>query len=154
LEAVDTETLQLREDVSFMNADPKSIKVKGFSPFAFDLERVFTATPSLPCFNDLGINFFRTLLNDSPFNFFSFGLGSKLNTLFNKVSSNDLPTAQVLFSELVNADTTMIKTDNIVDICESDFSGHVYDLQSKDGYIIAENIITSNCRCYVVPAME
>lgn len=47
-----------------------------------------------------------------------------------------------------------IALDEIVEIVDHDYSGHVYDLQSLSGCIVAENIITSNCRCTLIPIVK
>lgn len=39
-----------------------------------------------------------------------------------------------------------ISLDNIISVEVSDFSGHVYNLQSEGGYIMANGIVTHNCR--------
>ena len=39
--------------------------------------------------------------------------------------------------------------DQVVEIIRVPFSGHVYNLETRDGFYIAESIITHNCRCVV-----
>lgn len=36
----------------------------------------------------------------------------------------------------------------------SDFSGHVYNLQTNDGYYIANNLIVHNCMCSLIPILD
>lgn len=51
--------------------------------------------------------------------------------------------------------TSLIALSQIVDVKRQRFSGHVYNLQTEDGYYVAEGIVTHNCRCVVtarVPA--
>jgi hypothetical protein len=52
-------------------------------------------------------------------------------------------------SELIHREAASVERDEIVEICEFDFLGHVYDLQSKSGLLSAGGVHCSNCRCYV-----
>lgn len=56
--------------------------------------------------------------------------------------------------QLFLADTIDIHSDEIVSIDVIPFSGHVYNLQSKSGMFLANNIITHNCRCTTLPVVE
>ena len=44
----------------------------------------------------------------------------------------------------------LVFTDKVVEVREFDFAGHVYDFQSPLGWIVAEGVVTSNCRCSMV----
>jgi hypothetical protein len=47
-----------------------------------------------------------------------------------------------------------VLTDEIVHIeVDLDFVGHVYDLQTTTGIVVAGGIICSNCRCYAEPVV-
>jgi hypothetical protein len=50
-------------------------------------------------------------------------------------------------TELTERFATVVTVDPIIQIRKYDWSGHVYDLQSKGGFIVSNNIFTSNCRC-------
>lgn len=41
----------------------------------------------------------------------------------------------------------LVKFENVVQVKRFNFSGHVYDLQSDNGLLVANGFITSNCRC-------
>lgn len=47
-----------------------------------------------------------------------------------------------------------IALDRIVEIRDFYFSGHVYDLQSLTGYIVAGNLLCRQCRCVLTPVNE
>jgi len=107
----------------------------------------------------------------------SSSIGDGLKTLAGKVGGNDIvpsrdspsllvdsglsePLKQDLFripgflGKLANASSGLISMDEIIEIRDEDFSGHVYDLQSIDGYIMCNGIVSSNCRCTVLPVLE
>lgn len=44
-----------------------------------------------------------------------------------------------------------VGTDRVVDVRRRDFSGHVYNLQTVDGWYAANEIVTHNCRCARMP---
>jgi hypothetical protein len=51
----------------------------------------------------------------------------------------------------VDALSSLITADEIVEIGWSQFSGHVYNLETVTGWYVAEGILTHNCRCAVAP---
>lgn len=60
-----------------------------------------------------------------------------------------------LAGNILNRYSALIKTDSIVaiDIIKKKFC-HVYNLETKNGWYIANGIITHNCRCCVVPYFD
>jgi hypothetical protein len=36
----------------------------------------------------------------------------------------------------------------------SEFEGHVYNLETKDGFYLANGLISHNCRCQLVPKIK
>lgn len=55
--------------------------------------------------------------------------------------------------KLIDRHPGFVTLDNVVDVWQFDFSGHVYDLQGKGGWIVADGIFQHNCRCYLVPVL-
>ena len=55
--------------------------------------------------------------------------------------------ATQLFTELQSASAGQVKPDDIIRIGRLKFDGHVYDLQTDTGYMLANNVLSSNCRC-------
>lgn len=49
---------------------------------------------------------------------------------------------------LITRLTGLVKTDEIVSLSVSKFSGHVYDLENSDNWYVSNNIISHNCRPY------
>lgn len=47
-----------------------------------------------------------------------------------------------------------VGTDRVVDVFRRDFSGHVYNLQTVDGWYAANGIVTHNCRCARAPVLK
>ena len=59
----------------------------------------------------------------------------------------------VLLSDFSERQTALIFADQIVDVRRERFAGHVYNLQTVEGFYLAEGIITHNCRCVLLPEM-
>lgn len=46
-----------------------------------------------------------------------------------------------------------VSVDNVVDVIWLEYFGHVYDLEEVSGLMIAENLISSNCKCSTVSVL-
>jgi len=49
-----------------------------------------------------------------------------------------------------NGKSRQIQFDNVISINHFDYSGFVYDVETPYGWLIAENLIVSNCRCSTI----
>ena len=49
--------------------------------------------------------------------------------------------------KIIEAHAGIVALDEVVEVREFKFSGHVYDLQSDTGWIMAQGIISKQCRC-------
>ena len=64
--------------------------------------------------------------------------------LFAKYSSVDTKFVSNILQEPTGTNQVFRVKDKLI----TDFSGHVYNLETKTGYYHAENVLSSNCRCY------
>ncbi len=53
-------------------------------------------------------------------------------------------------AQLFERHPSQVAIDQIIEIRNYEFRGHVYDLQATGGWMVAEGIIASNCRCNVI----
>ena len=90
-----------------------------------------------------------SLFDSFPFDRFGLALSSQDNTLFNELSANGRSGDFGLFVYLINAHSSHVFSDPVVDIINGSYVGHVYDFQSDCGLFSANGIITHNCRCSV-----
>lgn len=104
-------------------------------------------TGSFPGSAALSSNSDGICLDSSPLEFLRFGPASRLDASRYKAVADDVPRDSEFLSDLLLRNAGSVQRDQIADIRISEFSGHVYDLQSKGGFIISENIVSSNCRC-------
>lgn len=121
--------------------------LSGNSSLRFPLDRILISFSSLPSTDELVSEFIRIFPNGFPFMSLGIGLSSELNSFLHEPSVNITSTDAKLLSESISAYSAIIATDKIVEINEFRFDGHVYDLQTDSGLLIAENIVQHNCRC-------
>ena len=93
-------------------------------------------------------------IDSLPLECLSFGPAANVNAPALESRKQSATSDPRLNAQLLEADTGFVLLDKILYVRDVAFSGHVYDLQDKDGWIIAENIICGNCRCLTVPIDE
>ncbi len=80
------------------------------------------------------------------------GLRVDGDAALNEAASDDLVSDSELARKLMNGFAGPVFSDKVVDVKRVSFSGHVFNLETEEGYYIAEGILTHNCRCVLVPA--
>ncbi len=105
---------------------------------------------SLPRLGALPLDGSPVGLHDGPFDSLRFGTSPDLDTGSKKCFYDGHPGNADLFRELIDRNARVVSCDKIVQVRKFDFCGHVYCLQSTNGLVISNNIVTSNCRCYVI----
>jgi hypothetical protein len=76
-------------------------------------------------------------------------MAADLDITFPKALYESSPVDATFVGKLLHRLPTEICLDQVVDVREFHLRGHVYDLQSEGGWIVAENVIAGNCRCGV-----
>lgn len=89
-------------------------------------------------------------LQDAPLQTLRLGAAAHCNTSLGEASKQSRSRTSEFLRELLQACSGLVALDDIEEIRDFNFSGHVYDLQATDGWIIAGGIVVSNCRCAVV----
>ncbi len=74
-------------------------------------------------------------------------LVSQLDAVLLERSAESIATDLELDGERVQGDSAAVLLDEVVDVVELDLSGHVYDFETSQGWLVADGIIASNCRC-------
>lgn len=103
-------------------------------------------------------------IHTAPLDLLRFGSGSQVCTSKFEVPAQaepsispgiiPAPSYPKFVTQLLERHASMVSLDDIVDIRYFDFDGHVYDLQSPYGFIIASGVYVSNCRCYLAPVFD
>jgi hypothetical protein len=89
-----------------------------------------------------------------PFNPLLLGPAADLDTCVNEFGPQGYPVDASFAGDLVQRFPGLVATDQVVQTRKFDFSGHVYDLQAETGWIVANGIVTSNCRCQLIRVPE
>lgn len=75
------------------------------------------------------------------------GTPSEIDASFFESGAETSASNPGLVAELFEGGSSLISLDQIVQVRDGQFCGHVFDLQSTTGWMVANGIITSNCRC-------
>lgn len=110
-------------------------------------ERIDVASSSVPRATTLTDNGTTIQLQSTPLQKLLFGLASQWNVVRLKESGEWSTTDPSFILKLQERSAGQITIDEILEIRDFNFSGHVYDLQSDVGWIVSQNIVISNCRC-------
>jgi SPP1 gp7 family putative phage head morphogenesis protein len=124
----------------------------GFCSGNSPLQRISRAPSRLPCGfqHDFGIGGAGAL----PAQTHRIGYASDWDAVAFKATKQRGASGVDFAGQLKKAYPGQIFTDEVVNAVEFKFSGHVYDLESDVGYLFAEHIASSNCRCVLVAAGE
>jgi intein/homing endonuclease len=76
---------------------------------------------------------------------------SARHVVFVEHQVNEVHRALKLDRDVGHGHTGSVQVDDVVGVDSFYFTGHVYDLQSRVGLIVAENTVISNCMCVVAP---
>jgi hypothetical protein len=90
-------------------------------------------------------------LQGNPLRSLSVGLASQLNASRYKILPEGCSANTEFLGELIDGGAGSVFFDEIAEIRKFDFEGHVYDFQTEGGWVSADGIIASNCRCHVIP---
>lgn len=124
------------------------LRTVGLEDFFF--ERIIASVGGAPCRAHLPFSTTRCLFNGLPLDDFGLRPGTDSDAILDKLSANGITTDFKLFSYLLDAHSTKVGADPVVDVREFDFSGHVYDFQSSESVVFADGILAHNCRCGVI----
>jgi hypothetical protein len=104
-----------------------------------------SASRGLPRGGALAFNLGATTL--APFEEFRFGSSANLDTPRLKTYAKAGPLDTEFTREMLKRFPGLVSENRIVKIERLAWHGHVYDLQSSNGWILANDIYISNCRC-------
>ena len=123
----------------------KRIFISGFSPLNFFSGRNQTTSTRFMSF--LYLAFPSCFIHFRPLKNFALGLGSTINPQRFKLSGERNSGDTEFLFQLIKTHSRIIEFDDVVDVRNFTYVGHVYDFTSYSGTNIVNNIYTSNCRC-------
>lgn len=117
---------------------------KGASDLGFN--GISVASTSLPSGPQLAIDQRGVGFDTSPLNFLTLGGGAFFDSAFAECALGSALSDAMLPSQLRDRFPLEILFDEIIAIDRHPYSGHVYDLESNNGWVIADGVCASNCR--------
>lgn len=112
------------------------------------LQIVIRFPSGFPCSRTLPLSATRSLFNGLPLERFRLASAAHDDSLFGELSLKGAARDLGLFRYLLKAHAGVVQVDPVVNVRKFNFDGHVYDFQSNEGVLVADGIITHNCRCY------
>jgi len=122
-----------------------------FKRFFFGNRRISSCKPSGTGLALYGA--FSEFFYSFPFQEFLFGSRTQPNVVLSENAVYDKSVAFTFLRKCIDGFPFTVRFDDVVAIDVRPFSGHVYDLQSVYGHIVAGGIVTLNCRCVLSPAL-
>ncbi len=88
-------------------------------------------------------------LDALPLEGLGFGSTAQFNAMRHEQPADGATAATGILGDLLEANSGAIALDEIVEIRQFDWAGHVYDFQTATGLMIAGGVVVHNCRCRV-----
>ena len=138
---------QESDDFRFPLTDSFEPCIRGVGTANLHLERVLLPAPSEPTSLHLSDDLSAVGLQQTPLDPLLLGRSSKWDVCSFEGVRQDVAANAAFLGELQKRSAGQIAGDEVVEVRNFEFSGQVYELQSEVGWIIAQNIVISNCRC-------
>lgn len=143
-------------------ADMQQLGVSSGSSPRLNRERVGSRTARLPGFCELPLNGRSIGLNGSPLQPLLLGSGAKNCAVVEKMLDEPERRAVLestaanpgFYRKLIQGLSGVVSPDQVVNVRNFEWRGHVYDLQTLDGWLYSNGIVVHNCRCWVKYAAE
>jgi SPP1 gp7 family putative phage head morphogenesis protein len=84
----------------------------------------------------------------------SFGPVARAHSRRDQASANRAAVDGEGISQRLLGFTGEVSTDQVVGVDSREFRGHVFNLQTRSGWYVADGIVAHNCRCAVAPVIE
>lgn len=150
LENVKADYSQHGGDTVFVREDFLATKENCNSPLLSFLKRMLAAGSSRPSLAALANDGGAIQLERLPFQQLRFGSAANVNASRYESRSQASSGDAGFITDLFERFSGYVLLDEIVEIRDFEFCGHVYDFQAPGGWIVANGIYTSNCRCTTV----
>ena len=92
--------------------------------------------------------------HSAPLQDFSFGSSPGLYASLQEASTESRTIDTKFFGKAVLGFPFEVSFEEVIEIRNDDFSGHVYNLQTESEMYLANNIVTHNCRCWLQPVVS
>ena len=128
-------------------ARPQATSLPGSGPAYLSLHGVSGTTPGLMRSSDLVPSF--SFGHPGPSESLRLGPAANLHARCPEVPGQSRTADATLLRDLFHRYPRQVSVDKLVQVRKFEFSGHVYDLSTEEGYYVAGDIVCHNCRCTV-----
>jgi hypothetical protein len=135
------------EKLVFPVAKMEKALVSGLSSRDLSIQRIDFSSTASPGVSELSDDGGIALLDLAPLDELLLGCAADWDVPKPHASAEDIDSHAGFLRQLQERSSGLVALDQIIEILDFDFLGHVYDLQSSTGWIIANGIVISNCRC-------
>jgi hypothetical protein len=148
------EQLQGSGHLDLMLTNIEQAHAPGYSTSGATLHGIDPAPAPNPGPAALALDSTTVQLHGGPLQYLRVGPAANLDaTRFEPANKNGAGNA-VLLANLFERGAGQVFFDPVAEVRQFEFSGHVYDLQSPLGWIVAQGIVCSNCRCTEIPVLS
>ena len=144
------ESIEQREEFALVASDAVDAPSEGRSARAKRLDRVLRSTSSAPRLRALSEDGAAVALLARPLDVLRCGSAAWLNAALEKSEIERAARRVDRSGNGLGGLAGQVALDRIVKVRDFEFSGHVYDLQSLTGWMVADRTVSSNCRCDVI----
>ncbi len=123
-------------------------------PLLLDLGSLLGPPSSLPPRPALPLDRSPIEIEGGPFQPLRFGSASELDAPRYEPGARTDSGDAGFVSQLLERGSGLISRDQVVEVRDFAFSGHVFDVESPFGWVIADGVLSSNCRCTSIPVIE
>lgn len=144
---------QSAQQIRFSGANSGVSALKSNGATCFDIIAVDTHSRGSMSRSNLPQDALRIGLDVLPLQSLSFGPASYLDFSLPKPAGNDIPVEAGLIRNLLERYPAEVTLDEIVEVRDFYYSGHVYDVQTTSKCVFAQDLLASNCRCTLLTAL-
>lgn len=112
--------------------------------------RLLPSQAGFPCGGALADDGGAVLLQSRPLQVLRLGPAADIDACLAERAGHDPASDSALIGQLLHGHAGQVSLDEVIEVRQFEFAGHVYDLQAEGGWIVAQGIVTSNCRCTTV----
>jgi hypothetical protein len=135
------------EDLIFVPAKTSELEMAGFGASNPHGQRILIPSAALPRAGTLTLNKSSAFLDAGPLNPLCLGPAANWDIPLPKTTVNDASAHTEFIGQLFDRSAGEVSIDQVIEIRDFDFAGHIYDLQTDVGWMVAQGIVASNCRC-------
>lgn len=140
-----------RTELGFAPELVRGLRFPGAGTSTATLPMVHRSATGTPCPSEPALDAAGVLLQVLPLEALRIGCPPEWDAALAELAHEGDTDVPGLCGQAIQRHAGLIAHDEIVEVGDFEYRGHVYDLQSTSGLMIANNLLASNCRCTEIP---